>query len=280
MAMRKKAQGMDISPSNYQMIKNTVKDACGIDLGEEKQSLVVSRLAPLMERHGLESIAEFCRSLGGDQGKLMLSELVDSISTNHTFFNREQRHFEHFCEASLPDAIRANATKKKLRIWCAASSFGQEPYTLAMLMMNQMGNDYLRWDAGVLATDISNKVLAFAKAGRYPSDDLASLPAPLVRAYFQDLGDGFHTAKPLLKKEVLFRRFNLMTPKLPFRSDFDIVFCRNVMIYFDHGTKASLIQRIRAKLRLGGYLYIGAAESLPPNHGLTQVAPSVFRKLS
>lgn len=271
--------GQTISPTAYRTIKETVKDACGIDLGDEKQSLVVSRLQPMMERIGCPSIEQFCAELRGPNREKYLSELVDSISTNHTFFNRENRHFTHFRETSLPESIRHNQARQKLRVWCAASSYGQEPYMLAMLMMDRLGKDYVNWDAGVLATDISNKVLAFAKAGRYPSADLQALHPSLVSKYFSDQGDGFHIAKPDLKKEVLYRRFNLMNTTLPFRSTFDIVFCRNVMIYFDHDAKEGLVRRIKDKLRPGGFLYIGAAESLPGNHGLRQVAPSVFRKI-
>lgn len=268
-----------ISAANYQKIKETVKTACGIELGDEKQSFVVSRLQPMIERKGYQSIEAFCEGLSGASRDKLLSDLVDTISTNHTFFNRENKHFEHFCSTSLPDSVRHNQSRKKLRIWCAASSYGQEPYTLAMLMMNQLGMDYGSWDAGILATDISNKVLDFANRGRYPSKDLEPLPPALVSKYFENQRDGFHVARPELKKEVLFRRFNLMNNVLPFKSTFDIVFCRNVMIYFDQATKAGLVRRIKDKLRQGGFLYVGAAESLPPNHGLRQVAPSVFRKL-
>lgn len=272
--------GRAISEQSYKLIQRTIKSTCGIDLGDEKQSFVVSRLGPLVEREGYASIEEFCTELQGPKGRQLLSELVDCISTNHTFFNRENRHFAHFCEVSLPDSIRFNQSRglKRLRIWCAASSYGQEPYTLAMLMMNHLGLEYSKWDAGVLATDISNKVLAHANEGRYPSADLAPLPKSLVHTYFVDQGDGFHVAKPELKQEVLFRRFNLMNTSLPFKSSFDIVFCRNVMIYFDEDTKRGLVARIKNQLRRGGFLYVGAAENLPPNHGMIQVAPSVFRR--
>lgn len=271
-----------ISDSEYQKLRDLIKQTCGVDLGDEKKAFLIGRLQAVLERENMPSFDAYFQAFKGIRRDELLSELVDCITTNHTFFNRENKHFAHYRNVSLPDSIRASQGRgqRRLRVWCAASSAGQEPYTLAMLMMETLGGEYPRWDAGLLATDISHKILEVARKGVYPTPDLKALPQDLVRKYFEDKKDGTHQASPKLRNEVLFRRFNLMNRKFPFKSAFDIIFCRNVMIYFDNATKRELVARMYNQTRVGGFLYIGAAETLPDGHRYQQVGASIFRRMS
>lgn len=267
--------------SDFDQLRAYVLDACGISLDSSKQSLVVGRLQPVLAREGLQSYGEYIAKVRADATGKMRSELVDRLSTNHTFFWREADHFDYLVQTALPTMIEARrrAGQKCLRMWCAASSAGQEPYTLGALLMETLGSEYAAWDAGLLATDISTGVLERAREGVYDNEDVRRLPERLRQRYFVQTTDGRWQVVPKLRSEVTFRRFNLMNARFPFKQPFDVVFIRNVMIYFDMPTKQALMGRLSACMRSGAYIFIGAAESLPPDQTYFQsVRPGVFRK--
>lgn len=271
-----------VSQAAYRQIRELIRSVCGIELGEEKHDFVAARLQPLLDKHALPDVDTLCRKLKCPRGETLLSELVDVVTTNHTYFNREQRHFDHVREVALPDAIAAcdQRNSRKLRVWSAACSTGQEAYSLGIVLLESLGAAYGEWDAGVLATDLSARALEKARDGRYPNEELARVPVDHLTRYFCKDEQGQHCVAPVLRREVLFRRYNLVNPKIPFRSQFDIIFCRNVMLYFDAQSRMGLVHRLTRKLRIGGYLYIGAAETLPSLPDLEAVAPSIFRRLS
>jgi len=253
----------------------------GISISEKKRHLLVGRLQELLHKRGFKSFNQYLACLSEDQSGQAMSELANRISTNHTFFFREREHFDFFVSGVLPElAARLKAQNSRdLRIWCAGCASGEEAYTLAMLMLEFFGLDYGSWSAGVLATDISTRALAFARAGVYPEERAASVPPALKARYLKRKGADEVVICERLAREVTFRRFNLMNPLFPFRKPFHVIFCRNVMMYFDASTRASLVRRLYAATEPGGYLFIGHSESLDlgccPYHYLM---PAVYRK--
>lgn len=276
-----RAATIDATDEEFNELRSFIYDTFGISLADEKKSMVESRLRPILSRDGIASFSEYIAKVKRDPTRRQISELVNRISTNHTFFNRESSHFDFFTHTVIPELVKARKSgTKEIRVWCAASSTGQEPYTLAALMMEKLGAGYREWDAGVLATDINNDVLRFAQRGIYDGSDVEQLPDVIRTRYFRRTNDGRYEVKPELRKEVLYRRYNLINKTVPFKRPFDVIFCRNVMIYFDEPTKRSLVERFARFILPGGYLFIGSAESVPIS-GLPfrSIAPAVFRRL-
>jgi chemotaxis protein methyltransferase CheR len=253
-----------ISDKEFLLMRNLIYDTFGINLSEDKKSLIPGRLQGLMRKLGFETFHEYYEYVKSDKTANALIELVNLISTNHTFFYREKDHFEYFQQIALPDIIRRleASNLKDLRIWCAGCSTGEEPYLLMMLMKEVLGPRYSAWDAGLLASDISEKVLMIARAGIYSEDRMELLPGFLKHKYFRKLKSGQQEVIDDIKKEIVFRRFNLMNKKFPFKKKFHIIFCRNVMIYFDQKTRDELINRFADCLEDNGYLFIGHSETL------------------
>ncbi len=251
-----------ISDSEFTEISDIVYEKYGIHLTEKKRSLVTGRLQQVLKHNNHSSFAEYIHYLKNSDESAM-SELVNRISTNHTFFFREYAHFEFLMQVALPEfqKYREKEGKKQLRIWCAAASSGEEPYTLGMHLMEYLGSNYSQWKAGLLATDISEDALRKAMIGKYSMEGVEKIPAQLRQKYFEKIGNEFEVIPPL-KKEIMYRKFNLMTKQFPFKKDFDLISCRNVMIYFDHKTKEELVNKLYEQLRPGGYLFIGLSETL------------------
>lgn len=252
-----------LDDGDFEQLRAYVYESCGITLDHSKHSLVVGRLQPVLTREGIANYGDYVARVKADHTGRLRSELVDRLSTNHTFFWREADHFDYFAKTALPQAIdtRRRSGNKTLRVWCAAASAGQEPYTLAALMMDTLGQEYAAWDAGLLATDISTQVLEKAKEGVYESEDVARLPEAMRQRHFVRQPDGRWQAHPKLRAEVTYRRFNLMNPSFPFKQPFDVVFIRNVMIYFDKPTQRQILERLAAVIRRGGLLFIGHSEN-------------------
>ncbi|WP_321394023.1 protein-glutamate O-methyltransferase CheR [uncultured Desulfuromusa sp.] len=255
---------MAISDSEFTQLRDLIYQRFGINLTEQKRSLLVGRLQKLMRKLNLPTFSAYFEYLDQDKTEAGLSELVDLISTNHTYFNREKDHFDYFSETALPAVIDRlkKQNRKDLRIWCAGCSTGEEPYTLLMLMMEYLGADYRSWDAGILATDISDRALTIARSGTYATDRVMQLPEPLRRKYFTPAGPGEMAVADKVKNEVTFRRFNLMNTTFPFKKPFQMIFCRNVMIYFDQPTREALVGRYHQHTEPEGYLFIGHSETL------------------
>lgn len=251
-----------ISDIEFDKIAKLVYKNFGINLTESKKSLVIGRLQKVLKQHNFTTFKDYINHVEkGD--KSAMTELVNRISTNHTFFYREYDHFEFFEKKALPEAkaFRMKQGNRKLKLWCAAASKGDEPYTIMIHLMRFLGRDYSLWEAGLLATDISEDALREAVEGVYELARIDKIDRETIQQCF-DYENGFYRVKEEIRREVMFRKFNLMMPTFPFKGDFDMIFCRNVMIYFDEKTKAELATKLYNQLRTGGYLFIGHSETL------------------
>lgn len=274
-------QLMHIADGEFERIRRFVHEKFGIALTDEKRTLVVGRLQPLLRAKGFPTFTDYMNAVETDRSGKAISELIARISTNHTHFYREHEHFDFFQECALAlilEDMRA-AGDTDLRLWCAACSSGEEAYTLQMLVMEHLGADYPRWNAGLLATDISPRALEAARRGIYAAEAVEALPAHLRRKFFTKAGPGKLAVTDAVRQQIVFRRFNLMRPCFPFSKPFHIIFCRNVMIYFDFPTRSALVRKLCDFLVPGGWLFVGHSESL---HGiaapLDYVQPAVYRR--
>lgn len=273
-------QSLQISDKEFSLIRELVYSKFGINLTEQKRMLVVGRLQKILREKGFHSFLEYHDYVLNDTTGEALITLVNRISTNHTFFYRESDHFDFFSNTILPKVkARGEKGQKKFRLWCAGCSSGEEPYTLAMLVCDFFKHHLSNWDIGILATDISHRVLELARAGVYTEENMDRLPAHLKRNYFRSCGCGEYAVRDEIKKLILFRPFNLMREKFPFKGTFDVIFCRNVMIYFDDQTKHALVDRFSKFIAPSGYLLIGHSETLGRRRSnLRYVQPAVYRK--
>jgi chemotaxis protein methyltransferase CheR len=250
-------------------------DQFGLDLGEGKEGLVESRLGRKLKQHGLASLEEYCSFVESDKTGHALTELIDALTTNHTSFFRESKHFDFLKETAFP----AWRGRSEIPIWSAACSSGEEPYSLAMTIQEELGADAA--GATILATDISTRVLAAAAKGLYASDSFPQpLPVWLGKYLLRGTGNstGWMQIKPGVRKMIRFDRVNLIRP-LPSMHAFAAIFCRNVMIYFDRATQERVVNQLGACLEPGGYLFVGHSESLSGvKHSLEYVCPATYRK--
>jgi chemotaxis protein methyltransferase CheR len=266
-----------LTDQEFQRIVTYVKRKSGIEL-KEKRVLVQGRLDNYMLKNGYTSYHEFMDMVEKFPTGPEAEDLVNALTTNHTYFWREHEQFEFLKHQVFPELKKRTEKTKDWRIWCAASSTGEEPYTLAMLCMDFLGLEHPEWDTKILATDIDTKVLETAVKGVYSKSSVEQLPSQYVRRFFRQVNQGEYRVKDELKKEVLFRQFNLMN-QLPFRKPLHVVFVRNVMIYFDEETKERLLENIYEKMFPGAYLFIGSTESIGQNNTkFKYVMPSVYRK--
>lgn len=252
---------MKISPKQFKRFSDLVYDECGINLHDGKQQLLQARLAKRLRRTGIDCVDEYMKLLETDNQEL--TNFLDAISTNHTFFFRESQHFEFLQNGHL-------------KIWCAACSSGEEPYSVAIDCIEK------GFRPVILATDISTNVLRIAERGVYPVERVREMSLQLLRRYFQKgqgKWDGYFKVKEDIKKMVTYRKFNLLTESPP-HQEFDVIFCRNVMIYFDSKVKEKVVNKLYSVLKLNGYFIIGGAESLSNlNHRYKYVKPSIYRKV-
>jgi chemotaxis protein methyltransferase CheR len=268
---------------DYEFIRGLVYTHSRINLGADKKELVSARLGKRLRATGLATITDYCRYLQGPKAGEEISHLIDVISTNHTYFFRENAHFDFLSQTILPElmAKRATARWPRLNIWSAACSSGEEPYTLA-LVLDQFFGRQVAWPWQIDATDISNPVLKKAHEGVYKTEALDKIPATQLRTFFQEgTGPlaGTFKVKPALQQNIRFRQLNLLGASLPFTEPFHVIFCRNVMIYFDRPTQEELVTRLSRLLVPGGYLLVGHSESLTGiHHTLESVKPAVYRR--
>lgn len=246
---------------DFAFLHRIAYERTGISLGETKREMLYGRLARRVRQLGLSSFAEYCARIESDaDGEL--GRLVNAITTNLTAFFREGHHFEHLAATALPDIVARDTGKRRLRIWSAGCSTGKEPYSIAMIVAES--GLPAGWDARILATDIDTDVLAIAKSGVYRAERVHGVSPERLRRWFQR-GSGENAGNvrviPALRESVAFRHLNLLDP-WPMHGPFDIIFCRNVVIYFDAETQRRLFARFADMLAPGGYLYIGHSESL------------------
>ena len=259
-------------------ISQYLKTRYGIDMTHKKE-IVDGRLTNSMRKHGWDSYTAYMNAVESDATGELERELVNLLTTNHTYFMREFEHFDFLKNEVLPELKQKEAVGRDLRIWCGAASSGEEPYMLAMLLMDFFGLEHDSWDTKVLATDISTDVLKTAIKGVYTKEQVDELPQNWKRRFLKSTDGGArYEVTEELKQEVLFRQFNLMDP-FPFRRRLHIIFLRNVMIYFDKETKRRLIQKVYDALEPGGYLFIGRTETIDrENAPFHMIQPSIFRK--
>ncbi len=266
-----------LTDQEFELFKALIYQQVGITLDAPKKTLLVSRLGKRLRDLGLPTYKAYYDSLSGKKGEEELTKLLDLISTNKTDFFREPVHFDFLRDQVLPQVQEA----KTLRIWSSASSSGEEPYTISMTLHDAI-SDLSRWDIKILASDISTRVLAKAASGIYEEERVSQLPQDVVRRFFLK-GRGEQSGKlkvrPSVAQLVNFRRINLMDQAFPIRSPLDVVFCRNVMIYFDRPTQAALMEKFHRYLKPGGYLFIGHSESLQwIDHPFTYLKPTIYQK--
>ena len=262
--VRSSGLSMQVTTAEFRAVSSLVQEHFGIHLPDSKRAMLSCRMYREVRATGCASFAEYFRKHLAEPTPDALSKLANALSTNHTYFNREAGHFDYLREEILPELIRRQRASRSrdLRVWCAAASSGEEPYTLAMLIREALRGQAGSWQGGLLATDISMNALATARAGVYPTEAVKELPPALVDRYFRSTGDGFSEVVPPLKDDVTFRRFNLMNQRYPFKRPFHVIFCRNVMIYFEEHTKKKVVERLYESTAPGGVLFVGLAETI------------------
>ncbi len=271
-----------ITSDEFNLLRSLVYERFGIHLSDEKRALLVGRLQTALPELGFCSFKEYYHYLITDNTNRGINDLINRISTNFSYFYRESTHFDFFSHSAFPELVKRLKEQKNrdIRIWTAGCSTGEEPYMLLMLMMEGLGLDYCNWNAGLLATDISERVLEVANEAVYPMDRISRVPANLRERYFQSAGVGFVAVKDNIRRELTLRRFNLMTRNFPFKKPFQMIFCRNVMIYFDEPTRKALVERFHRSLEPGGYLFIGHSETLGRDQRLYRyIMPACYQKL-
>lgn len=268
-----------ITKEEFKKIADYIHLHYGIQLKEEKMTLVTGRLQNVLIAQNFKSFTEYFNYIVNDKTGEASTTLINKITTNHTFFLRESEHFNFFQNTVLP-YLKENTRNRDLRIWSAGCSSGEEPYTLAFLLDEFFGREKKLWDTKVLATDISTKVLEEAKSGIYSNEEIATLPPDWRLNYFRQYDPSNYMVKDQLKNEVIFRKFNLMNPTFPFKRKFHVIFCRNVMIYFNRETRNELVKKFYDLTEDGGYLFIGHSESLDREAtNYKSIMPAVYRKI-
>jgi chemotaxis protein methyltransferase CheR len=249
-----------VNPQDYDFLRKLLKERSGLDLSADKQYLVESRLLPLARRLSLGGISDLVLKMKGMGAESLISDVVEAMTTNETFFFRDKVPFDHLREEMLPALLQARAARRSLRIWCAASSTGQEPYSIAMTL-KELGPAVAGWRFEIIATDLSPQVLEKSKSGLFSQFEVQrGLPIQLLVKYFKQAGEVWELS-PEIRAMVQHRQLNLLHD-FSSLGTFDIVFCRNVLIYFDQTTKVAILERIAKRLEPDGYLTLGAAETV------------------
>jgi chemotaxis protein methyltransferase CheR len=270
-----------VTPLDYEYLRRLLKERSGLDLSSDKQYLVESRLLPLARRVGVAGITELVQKMksGAEQ---LISQVVEAMTTNETFFFRDKIPFDHLRDSILPELARSRAARHSIRVWSAACSTGQEPYSIAMCL-REFGPALSGWRNEIVATDLSQEVLEKSKAGLYSQFEVQrGLPIQLLVKYFNQLGE-FWQLSADIRGMVQHRQLNLLQD-FSHLGKFDVIFCRNVLIYFDQETKTTIFERMARMLEPDGYLMLGAAESVvgitdafrpcPDRRGLYQLNPA------
>jgi len=271
-----------LSDADYDFLCRLIYDRSRIHLGPDKRVLVGSRLSKRLRQLKLPGYSEYCARLRSPAGADELQMVIDLISTNHTHFFREQKHFDFLRETVLPAWKSDPAARgQPFRVWSAASSTGEEPYTIAVTLAENLAPaETGTWR--IDASDISTRVLDVARRGVYDAERIAGMSPELVRSHFQigvNEWEGHFRVKPELRGRIQFHHLNLLEPPYPFAQLFHVIFCRNVMIYFDRSTQTDLVAHLARWLLPGGFLFVGHSESLGNiKHTLKALQPAVYQK--
>ncbi|MGY3236633.1 MULTISPECIES: CheR family methyltransferase [unclassified Bradyrhizobium] len=244
---------------DYEYLRKLLKERSGLDLSADKQYLIESRLLPLARKAGLSGIPELVQKLQGGSSALITS-VVEAMTTNETFFFRDKVPFDHFRDTIMPEVLKARAGRRSVRIWCAAGSTGQEPYSLAMTL-KEMSAALSGWRVEIIATDLSQEVLEKAKSGVYSQFEVQrGLPIQMLMKHFKQTGETWQV-NPELRAMIQHRQLNLLQD-FSHLGTFDVIFCRNVLIYFDQETKINTFNRLARQIEPDGFLVLGAAETV------------------
>jgi chemotaxis protein methyltransferase CheR len=254
-----------VTPPEYEYLRKVLRESSGLDLSADKQYLVESRLLPLSRKAGLSGIGELVDKVKSGSASLA-TQVVEAMTTNETFFFRDKIPFDHFGLSIMPEVLRARASRRSIRIWCAAASTGQEPYSLA-ICLKEMGAALAGWRVEIIASDLSQEVLEKSKAGIYSQFEVQrGLPVQLLVKYFKQIGELWQINADL-RAMVQHRQLNLLHDFSQLGM-FDVIFCRNVLIYFDQDTKIRIFKRLAKAVEPDGFVVLGAAETVV---GLTDV---------
>ncbi|MGD1887766.1 MAG: CheR family methyltransferase [Cohaesibacteraceae bacterium] len=249
-----------MTPADYDFLRQYLKDNSGLVLSNDKQYLIDSRLMPVARDAGLTSISELVAKLKTPLGRSVGEKVVEAMTTNESFFFRDKTPFENFKEVMLPNMMEARRTQRSIRIWCAAASTGQEPYSIAMILKD-MGLKASAFRFDIIGTDISREVLDRAKAGTYSQFEVQrGLPIQMLLEYFKQEGDTWIISQAI-RQMVQLRQLNLFDAFTSL-GKFDIVFIRNVLIYFEQSAKVDILERVAKQMAPDGYMVLGAAETV------------------
>lgn len=264
----------------FSKLQSLVYNQTGIVLKDHKKNMLYGRLARRLRALGYSSFKEYIKYLESNRGHEETNNLINAVTTNLTKFFREDHHFDHLRDVSLKqaaDEIRAGR-QQRLRVWSAGCSSGEEPYSIAMTMQAALPN-LKNMDAKILATDLDTNMLEHGSQGIYKNNCYETIPKKYQKSYTEDLQDGRVQMDQRLRDLIAFKKLNLLN-KFPMSGPFDAIFCRNVMIYFDTETKATLMNKFASMLRVGGWLYIGHSESLLNLDGpFKLVGRTIYRKV-
>jgi chemotaxis protein methyltransferase CheR len=248
-----------MTPVDYEFLRKFLKERSGLDLSADKQYLVESRLIPLARKAGLAGIDELVQQIKNGSTAIC-SDVVEAMTTNETFFFRDKIPFDHLREAIMPELMQARASRRSLRIWCAAASTGQEPYSIAMCL-KEMGATLAGWRIEIIGTDISQQVLEKSRSGIYSQFEVQrGLPIQLLVKYFKQIGEMWQINADI-RSMIQYRPLNLLQD-FAHMGKFDLIFCRNVLIYFDQDMKSSIFGRLAKTMEPDGFLALGAAETV------------------
>jgi chemotaxis protein methyltransferase CheR len=254
-----------LTPPDYEYLRKLLKDHSGLDLSADKQYLIESRLLPLARKAGLAGLPDLVQKMKSGSNNLV-AQVVEAMTTNETFFFRDKVPFDHFREKIMPELVQARTNRKSIRIWCAAGSTGQEPYSLAMCL-KEMAGLLNGWRVEILATDLSQEVLEKSRSGIYSQFEVQrGLPIQFLVKYFKQSGELWQINADI-RAMVQHRQLNLLHDFSQLGA-FDVIFCRNVLIYFDQDTKINIFGRLGRTMEPDGFLVLGAAETVV---GLTEV---------
>lgn len=252
---------------NFQYLKLKVLALTGIKMSDSKDALIYSRISRLLRQHNFKSFDEYCEYLNKND-PVIENEFINAVTTNYTSFMRENHHFEYLKKVIIPEIIKHNLNSKRIRIWSAGCSTGEEAYSISFIV-NEILNGKVDWDVKILATDIDSDALKKAQAGLYSNEIIDQIPmSSMLRKsmYFNSTSSDntVYEVNPIYKKNVYFKYFNLMSGEpWPMQGPFDVIFCRNVMIYFDRKSQEQIINTFLKLLSLRGFLILGHSESIP-----------------
>jgi chemotaxis protein methyltransferase CheR len=270
----------DFTQADFDSLRTLVKEQSGITLGEAKRELVYGRVSRRLRALGLSAFADYRRMLAGPEGQGEMIEFINAVTTNLTSFFRESHHFDFLRDDYLKKKAADAKGSRRLRIWCSAASTGEEPYSIAISVAEAIP-EWERWDIRILATDLDTNVLQTCVNGVYGEDRVSGMPKSRLERFFDPVGDRAerkYKVKPELARMISFRQLNLMHP-LPMKGPIDVIFCRNVIIYFDKETQRALFSRVAPLQRPGDVLILGHSESLlKVSDAWTLMGKTIYRK--